>query len=106
MVFLSQNSWLTGVVAGGVLIIVGAIAFVATSRWGWKAWPILLLGTLLVPTLLYAAVVATIIYIDQTIGLAGGFVVHANWLILIVFGPAIVGSALGLARRRYKAKGS
>ena len=106
MVFLSQNSWLTGIVASSMLIIVGTIAFFATRRWGWKAWPILLLGTLLVPMLLYFAVVAAIIYIDQTVGLAGGLVVHVNWFILMVFGPAIVGATLGLARRRRRAKGS
>ncbi len=104
MVFLAQDSWLSGFVAGGILPIVGAIAFFATRRWSWRAWPVLLIGTLIAPTLFIAMVLFLIYYIDYSYGLAGGFVIHSDWLALTVFGPAVAGSALGLAAHRRRKK--
>lgn len=104
MIFLAQNSWLSGIVAFGVLLAVGGFAFVATLRRGWKAWPILLASTLLIPVLVFFAVAVVLYYIDVTYGLAGGFVIHANWLILTILAPAFAGAGAGLAMRRYKAK--
>ena len=101
-----QDSWLTNIVSGEVIIVVGSIAFFATRRWGWRAWPILLLCLLLVPLLSYGAVLLPLYYIDLEYGLAGGFVFHLNWLIMMVLGPSIIGSGLGLALRQRRAKGS
>jgi hypothetical protein len=104
MIFLAHNSLLSGIVAFGVLLAVGGFAFIATLRRGCKAWPILLASALLIPVLVFFAVAVVLYYIDVAYGLAGGFVIHANWLILTILTPAIPGAGAGLAMRRYKAK--
>jgi len=100
MIFISGDSWLIGTVSAGVLIVVGAIALLVTRRRGWKAWPLLLISVLLVPALGYGATMVALHYIDLKYGLAGGFVVHINILVLIALVPAIVGASVGLASRR------
>jgi hypothetical protein len=104
MIFLARDSWLSEIVAVGVLVAVGGVAFVATLRRGWKAWPILLASTLLLPVVAFFAVAVVLYYIDVTYGLAGGFVIHTNWLILTILVPAVAGAGIGLAMRRHNAK--
>ncbi|QSR17481.1 hypothetical protein [Novosphingobium sp. KA1] len=100
MIFIADNSWLTGIVCFGVMIVVGVIAFAATRRWGWKAWPLLLCSALLVPVLAYAAAVAVLYCADRMFGLAGGFVVHTNWLVLIILVPTAIGGGVGSTLHR------
>jgi hypothetical protein len=56
--------------------------------------------------LAYAATLVALYYVDRAFGLAGGFVVHANWLILIVLMPIIIGAGIGSASHRRPANGS
>lgn len=65
----------------------------------------LLCSALLVPVLAYAATLVALYYVDQAFGLAGGFVVHGNWLILIVLMPTIIGAVIGSASHRPPATG-
>jgi len=102
MIFIADNSWLTGVVAFAVLIVVGVVAFLVTRRWGWKGWPLLLCSALFVPILASVAAIAALYYI----GVAGGFVVHANWVLLIILTPTIIGASIGSASRRHSVNGS
>jgi len=105
MILLSQDSWLSNLVSAGILVVLAALAFFSTRRWGWKAWPIILLSTLLVPVVGYALVVVAFYYIDVLYGLAGGFAVHLGWLALMVLGVVTVGSGLGFVARQRRANG-
>src|ERR1700750_1525371 len=103
MVFIADNGWLTGIIALGVLIVAGVVAFLVTRRWGLKAWPLLLCSALLLPVLIYAIAIVALYHLDRTFGLAGGFVIHANWLLLIVLMPTIIGASIGSASHRRSA---
>jgi len=103
MIFVPDPGWLTCVGAIGILAVVGVLAFLATRRWGWKAWPLLLCSALLVPVLGYAATVIALYYVDMAFGLAGGFVVHLNRLMVIDLVPTAIGAAIGSASRRRRA---
>ena len=106
MIFLPDNGWLTGIVGSLVLAVAGIAAFVITQRWGWKAWPLLLGSAFVVPALAYAATLVALYFVDRAFGLAGGFVVHASWLLLIVLVPTMIGAGIGAASHRRLANGS
>jgi hypothetical protein len=105
MVILYPFSWLANIAAGGALIIVGAIEFFATRRMGWSAWPILLLATLLVPVLVFVALMVALYYVGETYGWAAAIVLHVNGLIILVPVSTIVGTGLGLTLRKRLGKG-
>lgn len=53
-----------------------------------------------------AGTLVALYFVDRAFGLAGGFVVHANWLILIVLVPTMIGAGIGAASHRRLANGS
>lgn len=106
MIFLPDTGWLTGIVGALCRAVAGIAAFVLTQRWGWKAWPLLLCSAFVVPALVYAATLVALYFVDRAFGLAGGFVVHASWLILIVLVPTVIGAGIGSASHRRRANGS
>jgi len=100
MVFVTDHDWLTYVASTTVLIVVGVVAFFITRRWGRKAWPLLLCSALLVPVLGYAVAAIALYYVDLTLGLAGGFIIHLNRVILIALIPTAIGAAIGAVARK------
>jgi len=106
MIFIEDNGWLTGIVGFGVLFVAGVLAFFITQRRGWRAWPLLVCCGLAVPVLAYAATLVALYFVDRAFGLTGGFVVHANLLILIVLMPTMMGAWIGSASHRRRTKGS
>ena len=105
MIFIEDNGWLTGIVGFGLLAVAGVNAFFIARRWGWKAWPLLLCSAFIIPVLACAATLVALYFVDRAFGLVGGFVVHANWLILIVLMSTIMGAGIGSATHRRRANG-
>jgi len=105
MIFLPDTGWLTGIVGALCRAVAGIAAFVLTQRWGWKAWPLLLCSAFVVPALVYAATLVALYFVDRAFGWAGGFVVHASRLMLIVLVPTMIGAGIGSASYRRRANG-
>ena len=91
MIDFQPNGSLAGPVFFGIAIITLLISAWITVRWDWKAWLLVLLVGLIVPFLLPLVVMTAIAQSDGW----GGFVFHANGLILIVGLPSALAGFVG-----------
>ncbi|MFM6831356.1 MAG: hypothetical protein ACKOVA_13635 [Novosphingobium sp.] len=99
MIDFQPNGSLAGPVLFGIAVITLFMSAWGAVRWDWKALPFVLLVGLIVPFLLPLVVMTVIAQSDGW----GGFVFHADSLILFVGFPAALAGFVGaLAVRRMR----
>src|SRR5258706_5926525 len=105
MIITYPDSWLGNALIIGIVLAVAAVAAVLTTRWSWKAWPLVLLSALVVPFLILTIAAAVLYQVDMFNDNAGGFAVHLYWPIFFVALPsAFVRMGAGLAVRRVRSR--
>ena len=95
------NAWLTAAVLACVILGAAASAAIPTLRWGWKAWPLVLLAALVVPVGIAVILMVSLPALADLSGVAG-YSVHLRPLWLVGFASALLGSGLALIRRRLR----
>jgi hypothetical protein len=103
MIGVLPDSFLPNALTIGVVLVTVSVTALATLRWSWKAWPLALLGGLVMPILVPAVCMTVSYYVDVYNGVAGGFVFHLEQLILFVGLPsALIGFGGVLAVQRLR----
>ena len=93
-----ENVWLANAILTGIVVATAAVAAFPALRWGWKAWPLMLLAALAVPTMIAVVLTVVLLLIADRIGITGG-VAHSATLDLIGISSASLGFAVALAWR-------
>jgi hypothetical protein len=101
MIFDYSNGAFANAMMAGIALATATVAAFLTWRWGWKAWPWVLLSALTMPIVLSAIRTSILYQIAMRDDVAGGFVVHLNLLIFAIGLPsALVGLGAALVFRR------
>lgn len=98
-----ENVWLANAILTGIVATTGAVAAFPALRWGWKAWPLVLLVALAVPAMIAVVLTVVLLLIADRIGIAGG-VAHSTTLGLIGISSASLGFAVALTWRWVRPK--
>jgi hypothetical protein len=87
MIHIYPGDWIASVTIAGLVLTTAAAAALVTLRWGWKAWPLLLLNAVVTP-LVTGIILVMILYEFNTVV---GFGVDVGGLVLAGLPSTLVG---------------